>query len=170
MRHHPPQRHIKENRRSAGRASRRSRVAAGSNALRRAGTALSVPPPLACCHRLNGLPVQRSVIHARCPGRGGRQAVSRQSATQICYTLTLEWPTLILPSRSRRHSQFLIPWRVMINEHVLKLRVRTGYQAHFRLVGVSAQSSETRRSHVTGQASLRAQKTTTSAPTGRWSS
>jgi hypothetical protein len=110
---------------------------------------LSVPPPLACSHRLNGLPVQRSVIHARCPGRGGRQAVSRQSSTQVCYTLTLGWPTLILASRRRRYSQFPLPWRVMINGHVLKLGVETGYQAHFRLIGVSAQSRQTRRSHVT---------------------
>ena len=125
-------------------------AAASSNARRTAGTGLSVPPPLACRHGLNGLPVQGSVSHARWNGQGGRQPVSRQSSAQICYTLTLEWPTLILASRSRRHSQFLIPWRVMINGHALKLRVRTGYQAHFRLAGVSAQSSETRRSHVTG--------------------
>ena len=83
-------------------------------------------------------------------GEAAGRPLAGNPATQICYTLTLEWPTLILASRSRRHSQFLIPWRVMINGHALKLRVRTGYQAHFRLVGVSAQSSETRRSHVTG--------------------
>ena len=110
-----------------------SSATAHSGNRRPAGSGLSVPPPLGCSHRLNGLPVQRSVIHARCPGRGGRQAVSRQSSTQICWTLTLEWPTLILASRSRWHSQFLIPWRVMINGHVLKLVVGTGYQAHFRL-------------------------------------
>ena len=59
---------------------------------------------------------------------------------RICYTLTPEWPTLILAPRRRRPSQFLIPWHVMINRHVLKLGVATGYHAHFRFIGVSAQS------------------------------
>ena len=67
-------------------------------------------------------------------GEAAGRPFSRQSSTQICWTLTLEWPTLILASRSRWHSQFLIPWRVMINGHVLKLVVGTGYQAHFRLL------------------------------------
>ena len=86
---------------------------------------LSVPPPLAGRHRLNGLPVQRSVIHARRHGRGARRAAIRRFSMQICYTLTLERPTLILASRRGRHSQFLKP-PAMINGHVLKLEVETG--------------------------------------------
>ena len=66
-------------------------------------------------------------------GEAAGTPFSRPSATQTCYSLTLEWPTLIVASRSRRPSQFLIPWRVMINGHALKLGVGTGYQAHFRL-------------------------------------
>jgi hypothetical protein len=57
---------------------------------------------------------------------------------QICYTLTLARATLILASRSRRHSQFLKPRRVMINRHALKIGVAAGYHAHFRFIGVSA--------------------------------
>ena len=99
---------------------------------------LSVPPPLACSHRLNGLPVQRSVINDRCPARGGGQTASWQSATGISYVPTLGWPPLILASQSRRRSQLFIPGRAMINGHAMKLGVKTGYHAHFRLIGVSA--------------------------------
>jgi hypothetical protein len=54
---------------------------------------------------------------------------------QIRYTLTLEWPTLVLGPRSR-HSQLLKPWPVVINLHVLKLGAKTGHHTHFR-AGVS---------------------------------
>ena len=37
----------------------------------------------------------------------------------------------------------------MINGHVLKLEVKTGYKAHFRFVGVSARSCRRRRPRVT---------------------
>ena len=65
---------------------------------------------------------------------------------RICYTLTPEWPTLILAPRRRRHSQFLIPWLVVINRHALKLGVTTGYHAHFRLIGVSLNPGESQNS------------------------
>ena len=99
--------------------------------------ALSVPPPPARSHRLNGLPVQRSVINARCPGRDNGQTASWRSAAQISHMPTLGWPTLILAPQSRRRRQLFIPWRAMINGHAMKLGVKTGYHAHFRLIGVS---------------------------------
>jgi hypothetical protein len=56
---------------------------------------------------------------------------------------------LMLAERGCRGGQRLISWRVMINEHAEKLRVKDGYYTHFRLVGVSAQSAGSRRSDVT---------------------
>ena len=56
----------------------------------------------------------------------------------IRYMPTLEWSALILAKRGRRSGQRLISWRVMINEHAQKLRVKHGYYTDFRLVGVSA--------------------------------
>jgi len=53
---------------------------------------------------------------------------------------------LMLAERGCRGGQRLISWRVMINEHAEKLRVKDGFYTHFRLVGVSAQSAGSRRS------------------------
>jgi hypothetical protein len=50
----------------------------------------------------------------------------------------------MLAKRDCRRDQRLISWRVMINEHAEKLRVKHGYYTDFRLVGVSARSRGSR--------------------------
>jgi hypothetical protein len=62
----------------------------------------------------------------------------------IRYIPTLEWLAPMLAKRGCRRGQRLIPWRVMINEHAQKLRVKHGYYTDFRLVGVSARSRGSR--------------------------
>jgi hypothetical protein len=52
----------------------------------------------------------------------------------------LEWLALILAKRIYRREQRLISWRIMINQHAQKLRVKHGHYTHFGLVGVSARS------------------------------
>ena len=63
----------------------------------------------------------------------------------IRYMPTLEWSALMPAKRGCRRGQRLMSWRVMINEHAQKLRVKHGYYTHFRLVGVSARSRESIR-------------------------
>jgi len=63
--------------------------------------------------------------------------------------LTLEWSALALAKRGCRRGQRLVSWRVMINEHAQKLRVKHGYYTYFGLVGVSARSRGSRHSRVT---------------------
>jgi hypothetical protein len=53
----------------------------------------------------------------------------------IRYMPTLEWSALILAKRGGRSGHRLTSWRVMINEHAQKLRVKHGYYTDFRLVG-----------------------------------
>ena len=94
---------------------------------------------------------------------------------QIRYTLTLGWPTLILGPRSR-HGQILKLWPVVVNLHVLKLGVKTVHHTHFR-AGVSGRILPDTTVPCDGLELIspdglsgRTQNTTTSAPTGRWSS
>ena len=70
--------------------------------------------------------------------------MSRELSAHIRYMPTLEWSALILAKRGCRRGQRLISWRVMINEHAQKLRVKHGYYTDFRLVGVSARSRGSR--------------------------
>ena len=42
-------------------------------------------------------------------GKAAGRLLAWQSSAQICYTLTLEWPTFVLALRSRRHGQLLKP-------------------------------------------------------------
>jgi hypothetical protein len=62
----------------------------------------------------------------------------------IRYMPRLEWSALILAKRGCRRRQRLISWRVIINEHAQKLRVKHDYYTDFRLVGVSGQSHGSR--------------------------
>ena len=75
--------------------------------------------------------------------------MSRGLSAHIRYMPTLEWLALILAKRGCRGGQRLISWRIMINEHAQKVRVKHGNYTYFRLVGVSARSRGSRHSRVT---------------------
>jgi len=75
--------------------------------------------------------------------------MSRGLSAHIRYMSALEWLALILAKRGCRRGQRLISWRVMINEHAQKVRVKRGYYTYSRLVGVSGRSHGSRRSRVT---------------------
>jgi len=76
--------------------------------------------------------------------------MSRGLSAHIRYMPTLEWLALILAKRGCRGGQRLISWRIMINEHAQKVRVKHGNYTYFRLVGVSARSRGSRHSRVCG--------------------
>ena len=78
----------------------------------------SVRPRAAGSHRLNSLPVHRSVPVAWRRG----QAASAEPAVHSGYPP--EWPAFVLASRSRRRRRS----RVIIKGHIRTLRARAGYR------------------------------------------
>ena len=89
--------------------------------LRAEKPARSVSVPSAGSHRLNGLPVHRSIVVAgrRGHANGGEPAVRIGDKT--------EWSAFMMASRSRRGGRHLIPSRVIIKGHTGTLRAKAGY-------------------------------------------
>jgi len=89
--------------------------------LRAEKPARSVSVPSAGSHRLNGLPVHRSIVVAgrRGHANGGEPAVRIGDKT--------EWSAFMMASWSRRGGCHLIPSRVIIKGHTGTLRARAGY-------------------------------------------